>query len=322
MKRGFSIALVVLGFLAAGPAALAATPVNTTRAASAAYISGGVRIVGVRVGGLSAAAATSAVEAAFAKPLPVVVDGKTYPLAPEHVAKPYVAGAVAHAHTAVPGDNVPLTVVVRGADVRAFVARIAKQVDHRGKPARLSLVNGNPSITGNVPGRALKQEPIVAAIVHALTVSMRLPLRFEAAAVPPPKTADGGTGAVILINRSLNRLTWFDDGTIRRFRVATGQAIYPTPTGQFHIVVKWKDPWWYPPTYDAWAKGLKPVPPGPNNPLGTRWMGLSAPGIGIHGTDEPSSIGYSESHGCIRMQVPDAEWLFDHVGVGTTVFIV
>jgi lipoprotein-anchoring transpeptidase ErfK/SrfK len=87
-------------------------------------------------------------------------------------------------------------------------------------------------------------------------------------------------------------------------------------------VVKWKNPWWYPPTQDSWAKGLKPVPPGPGNPLGTRWMGLSAPGVGIHGTDEPSSIGYSASHGCIRMQVPDAEWLFDHVDVGTTVYVV
>jgi lipoprotein-anchoring transpeptidase ErfK/SrfK len=51
-------------------------------------------------------------------------------------------------------------------------------------------------------------------------------------------------------------------------------------------------------------------------------MGLSVPGVGIHGTDEPSSIGFSASHGCIRMQVPDAEWLFNHVAVGTTVFIV
>ena len=83
-----------------------------------------------------------------------------------------------------------------------------------------------------------------------------------------------------------------------------------------------RDPWWYPPTYDSWAKGLKPVPPGPSNPLGTRWMGLSAPGVGIHGTDAPTSIGYSESHGCVRMQVPDAEWLFEHVSVGTPVVIL
>ena len=51
-------------------------------------------------------------------------------------------------------------------------------------------------------------------------------------------------------------------------------------------------------------------------------MGIDSPGVGIHGTDAPASIGYSESHGCIRMQVPDAEWVFDHVAVGTPVWIV
>jgi lipoprotein-anchoring transpeptidase ErfK/SrfK len=90
----------------------------------------------------------------------------------------------------------------------------------------------------------------------------------------------------------------------------------------FRIVTKEKDPWWYPPVYDSWAKGLKPVPPGPSNPLGTRWMGLSAAGVGIHGTDAESSIGYSLSHGCIRMHVPEAEWLFEHVRVGTPVVIL
>ena len=82
-----------------------------------------------------------------------------------------------------------------------------------------------------------------------------------------------------MINRSANRLYLYDSAKLRRtFAVATGQAIYPTPRGTFHIVVKWKNPWWYPPTQDSWAKGLKPVPPGPDNPLGTRWMGLSVPG--------------------------------------------
>ena len=83
----------------------------------------------------------------------------------------------------------------------------------------------------------------------------------------------------------------------------------------------WRNPWWYPPSSD-WARGLSPVPPGPGNPLGTRWMGLTAPGVGIHGTPNAASIGYSESHGCIRMFIPEAEWLFDHVSIGTTVFII
>jgi lipoprotein-anchoring transpeptidase ErfK/SrfK len=51
-------------------------------------------------------------------------------------------------------------------------------------------------------------------------------------------------------------------------------------------------------------------------------MGLSAPGVGIHGTPDAASIGYSASHGCIRMRIPDAERLYRRVEVGTTVFIV
>jgi lipoprotein-anchoring transpeptidase ErfK/SrfK len=51
-------------------------------------------------------------------------------------------------------------------------------------------------------------------------------------------------------------------------------------------------------------------------------MGLSAPGVGIHGTPNDSSIGYSVSHGCIRMHISDAEWLFVRVRIGTPVYIV
>jgi lipoprotein-anchoring transpeptidase ErfK/SrfK len=141
-------------------------------------------------------------------------------------------------------------------------------------------------------------------------------------AVPPQRTA-ANLGPVIVINRSSNTLRFYSTTKlVRAFPVATGQAIYPTPEGIFSVVKKELNPWWYPPTYDAWAKGLKPVPPGPSNPLGTRWMGLSAPGVGIHGTDADTSIGYSLSHGCIRMHVPDAEWLFTRVAVGTPVVIL
>jgi L,D-transpeptidase ErfK/SrfK len=125
-----------------------------------------------------------------------------------------------------------------------------------------------------------------------------------------------------VIQRGSNELTLYDGAkVVRQFRVATGQSAYPTPLGRFQIVVKWRNPWWYPPA-SPWAQGESPIPPGPNNPLGTRWMGLSAPGVGIHGTNNPASIGYSLSHGCIRMLVSQAEWLFNHVDIGTPVFIV
>jgi lipoprotein-anchoring transpeptidase ErfK/SrfK len=125
-----------------------------------------------------------------------------------------------------------------------------------------------------------------------------------------------------VIRRGSNRLYLYKGAQPWRvFGVATGQSRYPTPLGRWHVVVKWRNPWWYPPNSD-WAKGQKPIPPGPGNPLGTRWMGLSASGVGIHGTPDDTSIGYSASHGCIRMHISDAEWLFNHVTIGTTVFIV
>jgi lipoprotein-anchoring transpeptidase ErfK/SrfK len=127
---------------------------------------------------------------------------------------------------------------------------------------------------------------------------------------------------VIVIRRGSNRLYLYNGvRPWRVFGVATGQSSYPTPLGRWQIVVKWRNPWWYPPK-SPWAQGAKPIPPGPGNPLGTRWMGLSASGVGIHGTPDDASIGYSASHGCIRMHIPDAEWLFNHVRIGTTVFIV
>jgi lipoprotein-anchoring transpeptidase ErfK/SrfK len=171
-------------------------------------------------------------------------------------------------------------------------------------------------------GRTLNAKKLTQRVVAALASNSRLALRVRTVAVAPAVSTDAFEH-VITINRSSNRLTLYDKAKVwRTFPVATGQAVYPTPRGTFHIVVKYRNPWWYPPTSSSWAQGLKPVPPGPSNPLGTRWMGISSPGVGIHGTDAPASIGYSASHGCVRMQVPDAEWLFDHVDIGTTVHIV
>ncbi len=126
----------------------------------------------------------------------------------------------------------------------------------------------------------------------------------------------------ILIDESQHSLTLYRGGQKPvTFGVAVGQPAYPTPTGSFFVISKVENPTWVPPPDAPWAQGAVPIPPGPGNPLGTRWMGLSAPGVGIHGTNDPSSIGYSVSHGCIRMQVPDAERLFTMVYVGTSVTI-
>jgi lipoprotein-anchoring transpeptidase ErfK/SrfK len=346
VKRWHAVALFVLGFAVAGvfsgtviadvttstststvstttaETTTTAATTTTTTATPANVLPTGVRVAGVRVGGLSPADAVSAVSAAFQKPLSIVVDRSTLVLQPSAVASAYAPTAVAKARISPAGTNVPLVVAVRGPALHAWVATVQKRFARPPVEATLKLENGKPFLTADKAGRALNAKRLYQRVVAALKANSRLPLRVHTIAIAPKVTV-GTFKETIVINRSTNRLDLYDGDKLRReFQVATGQAIYPTPKGTWHIVVKWKNPTWYPPTQDAWAKGLKPVPPGPNNPLGTRWMGLDAPGVGIHGTDEPASIGYSESHGCIRMQVPDSEWLFDHVDVGTTVYIL
>lgn len=128
-------------------------------------------------------------------------------------------------------------------------------------------------------------------------------------------------GRLVLVRSEAHRLYFYKGARpLRVFTVATGGMWTPTPSGRFRIVSKYRHPWWYPPN-SSWAKHLDPIPPGPENPLGTRWMGLSVPGVGIHGTPNPASIGYSISHGCVRMKKRDAESLFRLVRVGTRVWI-
>jgi lipoprotein-anchoring transpeptidase ErfK/SrfK len=158
-------------------------------------------------------------------------------------------------------------------------------------------------------------------IRHALAAHQRGPLSVPYR-VLRPRITRSNFGPVIVIRRGSHRLYLYKGSQYwRTFGVAVGMPQYPTPLGSFIIVTKQRNPWWYPPD-SAWAAGASPIPPGPGNPLGTRWMGLSRGGVGIHGTPDSASIGYSASHGCIRMRIPDAEWLFERVRVGTPVFIV
>ena len=122
----------------------------------------------------------------------------------------------------------------------------------------------------------------------------------------------------------LNEFTLFlfspSEKLIKTYPIACGSYSWPTPTGKYYIRDKQPYPTWYPPP-SPWAKGLKPIGPGPGNPLGTRWMGLSEHGIGIHGTPSSWSIGYPDSHGCIRMYISDAEDLYEYAQVGSPVEI-
>jgi lipoprotein-anchoring transpeptidase ErfK/SrfK len=324
------LALAAGGLLAAaaasgaGPLSMLATTTGTTTTTTAPVplIAAGVTIGGVEVGGMTSDDAYTAVGNAFSEPLLIVV--RKHELAPrpgQIGAAARIGEAVARAGSAAPGTAIPLGISVNRTRVRNYVAVVAKRFDTKPLDAQLYLRDLRPWIAKPVVGLELYRGRAESAIVGALLANKRGPLRLRQKVIAPDVTRTN-FGAVIVIRRGSNRLHLYNGmRPWRVFPVATGQAIYPTPLGRFRIVVKWRNPWWYPPN-SSWARGLKPVPPGPGNPLGTRWMGLSAPGVGIHGTPDAASIGYSASHGCIRMRIPDAEWLFSHVRLGTTVFIV
>ncbi|HET6494862.1 MAG TPA: L,D-transpeptidase family protein, partial [Thermoleophilia bacterium] len=127
-------------------------------------------------------------------------------------------------------------------------------------------------------------------------------------------------GRIVVDLGDLQLYLYHGEKLYKSYGIAVGQAAYPTPTGSFVIVNMQVDPTWVPPDSD-WAKDAEPIPPGPTNPLGTRWIGISYSGVGIHGTQDDSSIGSYASHGCIRMHIPDVEDLYTRVVVGMPVII-
>jgi lipoprotein-anchoring transpeptidase ErfK/SrfK len=327
MKR---LAVLVVALLAAGALASAVLadgvtptdPTTTTAPPPVTVVPAGVTLAGVAIGGLDPDTAAQAVLDSYNRPVVLRYATTTIQASPSlfSVAVP-IDSAIAKALTVAPGTQLALRATVDRGLVRAFATKLATRFNRKSSSSRLLLRNLKPFVTPPVIGRKVDQVSVVRDLTDELVRGTREPIKVVAKLTKPPITP-ATIGPVIVIKRGSNRLTLYNGmHVVRQFGVATGQSIYPTPLGRFQIVVKWKNPWWYPPD-SPWAKGEQPVPPGPGNPLGTRWMGLTAPGVGIHGTPEDGSIGYSLSHGCIRMHIPQAEWLFDHVNVGTPVYIV
>ncbi len=208
------------------------------------------------------------------------------------------------------------------APVQRFVAQAAKSVGVQPRDASVSLIHGKVVMTHSRAGRTLRSDLAAQMLGTAVTdrqATLRLPLKAVA-----PKVGDADVGKTIVVNASTNRLFLYDAfKVIRTYPVATAAFGYVTPDGAWEVVNKVENPTWYNPAPTTWGKG-EPliIPPGPGNPLGTRALYLSAPGIRIHGTPTDSSIGHWASHGCIRMHISDSEALYPLVPIGTRVFII
>jgi lipoprotein-anchoring transpeptidase ErfK/SrfK len=306
--------IVAAGFGTAVPAAGVSLPI----------VPDGVRIGGVEVGGLISVQAEQRLELRYGAPIRLFYGSREWSVKPARLgARAPIRAAVERALRAQRGGELPLDVRVRPRAIKRYVAKLDRRFAKPAVDSRLvGLKNLAPSFTEARPGRRVDRKAMQRRLAQALRSSYR-EARIQLRVVPvAPKMTPADYGPIVVIRRGSNRLHLYDGPQlVRSFTVATGSAEYPTPLGDFEIVVKERDPTWNPPDSE-WAAGAEPIPPGPGNPLGTRWMGISAYAVGIHGTPDAASLGYSVSHGCIRMAIPEAEWLFEHVEVGTPVYVV
>lgn len=316
------VAAVAALFLVAAGASAAEIPTSEV-------IAPGVTIDGIAVGGLTGAAARDLViaERVLPRRAPLAASLNRHRFAIKPVAVGYsadvdysvqVALLYGRRRLAEPQVDVALRQRVDAKRLRAVLT-------YRGAKHRIAPRDAELAIRGMSFVRVAPRVGRTVQIVKAERLVTRaiLGVRTPRVHVLPTKRllpAVTSIGSGVLIDRNAFALTLYKGKRTQKFQIAVGAAGYGTPAGTFSVVTLQRHPWWYPPD-SPWAEGLEPVPPGPSNPLGTRWMGLSSPGIGIHGTPSSGSIGTAASHGCIRMRISDAEALFEQLEVGDPVII-
>jgi lipoprotein-anchoring transpeptidase ErfK/SrfK len=322
--------LAVAAVLAFGvlPAIARATAGEDAAPLPSGVIAPGVSIAGVAVGGMTVTQAQPWIKQRVLGEVTVTVGARSWTVPTArlglhaYLARPLRQALARGRTTAVSGEDIPVVTRITGSALRAFVHSLAREVRVEPMDARFRLVKSVPEVVPDRWGRRLDVVAATALIAEALRQPERGPIALPTKVVRPAITVRSLPPALV-VDRTLHRVSLYSKRGVklRMLGVAVGQSRYPTPIGRFEIVTRQRNPWWYPPK-SAWAAGEQPVPPGPGNPLGTRWMGISAPGVGLHGTPDAASVGYSASHGCIRMRISDAEWLFVHVRVGSPVWII
>ena len=153
----------------------------------------------------------------------------------------------------------------------------------------------------------------VAAVLLLSLAQARAQERSADKAVPATEPQPAAERKIV-ISIPDRKLALIENGrVVKVYPIAVGASASPSPSGEFRVRERITDPTYYAPG--------KVIGPGKANPLGTRWIGLSHRGYGIHGTNEPRSIGKNASHGCIRMNKKDIEELFELVRAGDLVVL-
>jgi len=200
------------------------------------------------------------------------------------------------------------------------VAAAGKIIGTAPKDADIDISTGWVKMVPEKAGKEIDVEASKKAVMDGVMLG---DTTVKMVAKPVKAAADPTLSKVILVRAGENKLYLYENGQIvKEWPVATGAKGYLTPEGVHRITQKILNPSWHNPG-SAWARSLpKVIGPGPNNPLGTKALRLDAPAILIHATANRASIGYSDSHGCIRMTEEHEAELFGMVDVGTRVAVV
>jgi lipoprotein-anchoring transpeptidase ErfK/SrfK len=226
-------------------------------------------------------------------------------------------------------QQVPLPVSYDHRAVTGLMRRARAAIDRPAQDASVSVSSGGQLVSvRSHTGLALDRRRLAAEVNRALEDPaephvIRPPVRTLRPRVTT-KMLSARYPAYIVVDRSDFKLNYYSHLHLAHsYPIAVGQQGLQTPAGLHTIVDKEVNPAWHVPN-SSWAGSLagQVIPPGPQDPLVARWMGIDDQGDGIHGTDEPGSIGSAASHGCIRMLVPDVIQLYSITPVGTPVYVL
>jgi lipoprotein-anchoring transpeptidase ErfK/SrfK len=210
--------------------------------------------------------------------------------------------------------------------VNDFVKQVSDKVDRDPVDATVSPSSESLNVVAGKNGRAVNQSRLLSKVQEVASGEKHAHLIKVTVHTTKPKVTTSQVAAAnpvyLTLNRAAFTLTlWKHLKKTKSYTVAVGQQGLETPAGLYHIQDKQVNPSWQVPN-SAWAGSLagQTIPPGPEDPIKARWMGIFA-GAGIHGTDETWSLGSAVSHGCVRMSIPDVIELYPQVPVGTPIYI-
>jgi lipoprotein-anchoring transpeptidase ErfK/SrfK len=311
-------------------------------------IADGVTIGGVDVGGMNAEEAKSAVHARLLAPLShalkVGYDGQSWKLTgkslkihadldlavEEALDESRRGGFPGRLVRYVTGGNlderISPDVTYSEPAVNKFVRRVAEAIDREPQDASVNPSGDSLEVVPAQYGRKLRDNLLTQQIAAAvLNADADHTIAAQTHTTKPDVTGSEVASqypSYLTLDRSTFTLRFWKNLKLdKTYTVAVGMEGLETPEGLYHIQEKEENPVWRVPE-SSWAGSLagETIPPGPENPIKARWMGIFE-GAGIHGTEETESLGSAASHGCVRMAISDVEELYDLVEVGTPIYI-